>query len=100
MRSLLALPVALAVLLVSATARAGDPVADCEAFLAQFQKCVDGLKGEQQEEARVFLKTMRGTLGMADGVNRGDPMLTGMLCGVMIEEMKKDPDVKKYGCRW
>ena len=54
-------PLLVAVVLWSEPAHAADPVAACETFLASFQKCVDGLKGEQQEEARIFLKTMRGT---------------------------------------
>lgn len=100
MRLLLAVPITLALLLVPVVMHATDAVKQCEDFLGKFQKCVDGLKGEQQEEARVFLKTLRGTLGMADGVNRGDPQMTGVLCGVMMEEAKKDPDVQKYGCTW
>lgn len=100
MRALLVIAAALGVLLVAAPVRARDPVKECAEFLGKFQKCVDGLKGEQQEEARVFLKTLRGTLGMADGVNRGDPQMTGVLCGVMMEEAKKDPDIQKYGCTW
>lgn len=100
MRLLLAVPITLALLLVSVVMHATDAVKQCEDFLGKFQKCVDGLKGEQQEEARVFLKTLRGTLGMADGVNRGDPQMTGMLCSVMRDEAKKDPEIQKYGCTW
>jgi hypothetical protein len=100
MRFLLAIQLALAALLVSGLIHAGDPVAECEAFFSKLQKCVDDLKGEQQEEARIFLKTLRGTVGMSDGMNRGDPAMTGIMCGVMMEEAKKDPDIKKYNCKW
>ncbi len=85
---------------ISNAARADDAMAKCEKFFAKFQTCVDGLKGEQQEEAKVFMKTLRGTLGMADGLNRGDPMLTGMMCGFTMDEVKKDPSVQKYNCAW
>ncbi|MET0409551.1 MAG: hypothetical protein ABW006_14415, partial [Hyphomicrobium sp.] len=60
-------------------ARANDAVAECKAFFDKFEKCVDGLKGDQQQEARIFLKTLRGTLGMADDLNQGDPMMIGIL---------------------
>jgi len=100
MRTVLVCVIGLAVLLFSAPVRADDPMKQCEDFLGKFQKCVDGLQGEQQEEARVFLKTLRGTLGMSDGVNRGDPQMTGMMCSVMRDEAKKDPGIRKYGCAW
>ena len=100
MRFLLAIQLAIVALLVSSPVHAADPVAACEAFFEKFDKCVDGLKGEQQEEARIFVKTLRGTVGMSDGLNRGDPAMTGIMCGVMMEEAKKDPDIKKYGCKW
>lgn len=97
---LLALPLAVAALLVSSPIQAKDPVAECEAFFSKFEKCVDALQGEQQEEARIFLKTLRGTVGMSDGLNRGDPAMTGMMCGVMMEEAKKDANIQKYRCKW
>jgi len=81
-------------------ARANDAVAECKAFFDKFEKCVDGLKGDQQQEARIFLKTLRGTLGMADDLNQGDPMMIGILCGATMEEAKKTPDVQKYHCSW
>jgi hypothetical protein len=99
MRILLVVQVLMASL-ISSPLHAGDAVAECEAFFAKFQNCVDGLKGEQQDEARIFLKTLRGTLGMADGINRGDPTLMSMMCGMTMKETKKDPDVQKYNCSW
>lgn len=100
MRLLLAVPITFVLLLAPVAMHAADAVKQCEDFLGKFQKCVDGLKGEQQEEARVFLKTLRGTLGMSHGVNRGDPQMTGMMCSVMQDEAKKDPAIQKYGCTW
>ena len=102
MRFSLLAPVLLAAFICSAgAALAGvDAVAECENFFKKFQACVDGLEGEQKDEAKIFLKTLRGTLGMADGINRGDPTLTGMMCGTLMEESKKDPDIQKYKCKW
>ncbi|MGH9697688.1 MAG: hypothetical protein ACRD5Z_26345, partial [Bryobacteraceae bacterium] len=78
----------------------GDAVAECKAFFEKFQKCVDGLKADQQDEARIFMKTLRGTLGMSDDLNQGDPMMLGIMCGTMITEVKKEPMVQKYNCSW
>jgi hypothetical protein len=75
-------------------------MAQCKTFFQKFQTCVDGLQGEQKDEAAIFMKTMRGTLGMSDDLNRGDPMLTGMMCGLMIEEAKKDTSIQQYKCQW
>ena len=95
----LAVCIALATLL-SNPAFAGDQLAECKDFFAKFEKCADGLKGDQQEEARVYIKTLRGTLGMNDALNQGDPTLTGMMCSLTIREMKKEPDIQKYNCAW
>ncbi len=46
------------------------------------------------------MNTLKGTLGMADGLNQGDKTLLNMMCGVTMEEAKKDPDVQKYNCAW
>lgn len=100
MRVLLLAPLALATALLPAPVRAADPIAECKSFFDKFEACIDGLSGEQQEEARIFLKTLRGTLGMADDLNRGDPMMTGIMCGVTMQEAKKDPMVQKYHCAW
>ncbi len=81
-------------------AKAGDAIAGCKDFFAKFEKCADALQGNQQDEARVYIKTMRGILGMNDSLNQGDPMLIGMMCSGMMDEMKKDPDIKKYNCQW
>ncbi len=84
----------------SSIAYAEDQLAECKDFFAKFEKCADGLKGDQQEEARVYIKTLRGTLGMNDALNQGDPMLTGMMCTLTIREMKKERDIQKYNCAW
>lgn len=99
MRSLLALPLLAAAALAPHTARA-DAIAECRTFFQKFETCVEGLEGEQQQEARIFMRTLRGTVGMSDDLNRGDPMLTGVMCGVMMEEAKKDPTVQQYKCAW
>ena len=85
--------------LAASPARA-DAIAECKAFFQKFETCAAGLKGDQQEEARIFMKTLRGTVGMSDDLNQGDPMLTGVMCGFMMEEAKKDPMVQKYNCAW
>jgi hypothetical protein len=46
------------------------------------------------------MKTLRGTVGMSDDLNRGDPMLTGVICGFMMEEAKKELSVQSYNCAW
>jgi hypothetical protein len=80
--------------------RAADPLAECKDFFAKFDTCVAGLEGEQQEEARIFVKTLKGTLGMADDLNRGDPMMTSILCSATMTEARKDPMVQAYKCAW
>jgi hypothetical protein len=97
---LLAVFVALAATLAPNPAPAADAIQQCRDFFAKFEKCVDGLEGEQQEEARIFMRTLRGTVGMSDDLNRGDPMLTGMMCGFVMDEAKKDSSVQKYNCAW
>jgi hypothetical protein len=81
-------------------ASAADPLAECKAFFEKFQKCVDGLKGDQQDEARIFMKTVRGTVGLSDDLNRGDPTMTSIMCGATMQEVKKEPMVQKYNCAW
>ena len=78
----------------------GDAIAECKAFFEKFQKCVDGLKGDDQEDARIFMKTLRATLGMSDDFNQVDPTALGIMCGFTIEEMKKEPSIQKYNCFW
>ena len=92
--------IVLIAILISSPVRAGDAVAECKAFFEKFEKCVDGLKGEQQEEARIFMKTLRGTLGLSDDLNQGDPMMLGIMCAATMEETKKEPSVQKYNCAW
>jgi len=99
MRSIFAVQAVLLVALAASPAHA-DAIAECRAFFQKFEKCVEGLKGEQQEEARIFMKTLRGTVGMSDDLNRGDPTLTGVMCGFMMEEAKKEPSVQTYNCAW
>ncbi len=90
-----------AVIAASSAAHAGaDTVPECKSFFQKFQTCVDALEGEVKDEATIFLKTLRGTVGMSDDLNRGDPMLTGMMCGIMMEEAKKDADIAKFKCQW
>ena len=86
--------------LIAGPARADDTVAECKDFFDKFEKCVDGLEGEQQEEARIFLKTLRGTLGMSDDLNQGETGMMAIMCSVTMQEAKKDPDVQKYNCAW
>jgi hypothetical protein len=98
--SAFAVLVAAAASLAPSPAPAADPLAECKDFFAKFDKCIAGLEGEQQEEARIFERTLKGTLGMADDLNRGDPMMTGILCSATMTETKKDPMVQKYKCAW
>lgn len=77
-----------------------DAIAECKAFFEKFDRCIDGLKGDQQDEARVFSRTLKATLGMSDDLNRGDPMYTGIMCSLTIQEIKKDQSVQKYNCQW
>ncbi len=101
MRSLLAVTIVAAASLSTSVARAEmDAVAQCKDFFQKFQTCVDGLKGDRQDEARVMMKTLRGTLGMSDDLNNGDPMMIGIMCGITMQETKKDPSVQKYNCAW
>jgi hypothetical protein len=101
MRLLLAAAIAVTAVFATNSARADtDAVAECKAFFQKFQKCVDGLKGDRQDEARIFMKTLRGTLGMSDDLNNGDPTMLGIMCGITMRETKKDPDVQKYNCAW
>lgn len=79
---------------------ADDAVAECKTFFAKFQTCVDGLEGEEKDEATIFMKTLRGTLGMSDDLNQGDPTMLAIMCGAMMEEVKKEPTVQKYKCQW
>ena len=97
---LLVSAVAAVCLFAISPASAGDAIADCKDFFAKFEKCADGLQGDQQDEARVYIKTMRGIVGMNDSLNQGDAMLTGMMCSGIMDEMKKDPDIKNYNCQW
>ncbi len=99
MRRLVAAAIAVTALFAIAPARAEmDAVAACKDFFKKFQTCVDGLKGEQQDEARIFMKTLRGTLGMSDDLNQGDPMTIGIMCGIAMQETKKEPSIQKYNC--
>lgn len=100
MRILLAVQILLAALLITSPARANDAVAECKAFFDKFQKCVDGLQGEQKDEAQIFLRTLRGTLGMSDDLNQGDPTMLAVMCSATMQEVKKEPDVQKYHCTW
>jgi hypothetical protein len=101
MRPSLAAAIAVTALFSTTGARADtDSVAECKAFFQKFQKCVDGLKGDQQDEARIFMKTLRGTLGMSDDLNGGDPTMLGIMCGITMQEAKKEPSVQKYNCAW
>jgi hypothetical protein len=86
--------------LFAGTASAADPLAECKAFFEKFEKCVDGLKGDQQDEARIFMKTLRGTVGLSDDLNRGDPTMTSIMCAGTMQEVKKEPMVQKYNCAW
>lgn len=81
-------------------ARAEDAIAECNAFFAKFERCIDGMKGDQKDQARVFLRTVKATLGLSNDLNRGDPMYTGIMCKLTVEEIKKDRSVQTYNCQW
>ena len=81
-------------------ARAEDAIAECKVFFTKFERCIDGLKGDQQDQARVFLRTVKATLGLSDDLNRGDPMYTGIMCKLTVQEIKKDQTVQTYNCQW
>jgi hypothetical protein len=100
MRSSIIAAIAVLAAFTAAPADANDTVAQCREFFAKFQKCADGLQGEQQDEARIFLRTLRATLGMSDDLNQGDPMMMSIMCSVTMDEVKKDQSVKKYNCAW
>jgi len=100
MRLTLALVLTTAAVIVSGPARANDAVAECKAFFAKFDQCVDRLEGEQQQDARIFVRTLKGTLGMSDDLNQGDPMYLSIMCSAMMDEVKKDRDVQSYNCQW
>ena len=103
MRTVFIAPAAIlaATLILAPAALAEDNAIDkCKKFFAAFEKCADGLKGDQQDAARVTIKTMRGMIGMSDDLNQGDALVTGMMCAGMMDEMKKDSDVKSYNCQW
>jgi hypothetical protein len=80
--------------------RADDAIAECKAFFAKFEQCIDGLKGDQQDQARIFLRTIKATLGMSNDLNQGDPMYLGIMCKLTIQEIKKEPSVQPYNCQW
>ena len=100
MQARIILPWCVIVALFSSPVSAADAVADCKAFFDKFQKCVDSLKGEQQDQARIFMKTLRATLGLSDSLNYGDPIALGIMCHFTIEEVKKDQTVQTYHCNW
>lgn len=101
MRTRFVIPFLAATMLVSPSAFAEDSALDkCKKFFTAFEKCADGLKGDQQDEARVYIKTMRGMIGMSDDLNRGDSLITGMMCAGVMDELKKDSSVQKYNCQW
>lgn len=79
---------------------AGDQLAKCKAFFTEFEQCAERQEGQQKDDAKVFVRTLRATLGMADDLNRGDAMMTSILCSVTMDEVKKDPAVQKYNCSW
>jgi len=96
----LMLAVSLLAALVASPIQADDAVKECKEFFEKFDKCVDKLEGEEKDSAKIFVKTLKGTLGMADDLNQGDSMMLGILCSATMEEAKKDPDVQKYNCQW
>jgi hypothetical protein len=100
MRHLLPAVAAAALLFSPGPVRAEEPIEACKAFFAKFEKCVEALGEDRREEARIYMKSLRATLGMADDLNRGDPNLTGMLCGFAMDQIKEDKDVKSYNCKW
>jgi hypothetical protein len=94
------LAVTVLALLVTAPVQADDAVKECKDFFEKFDKCVDKLEGEEKDDAKIFVRTLKGTLGMADDLNQEDSMMLGILCSATMEEAKKDPDVQKYNCEW
>jgi hypothetical protein len=80
--------------------QANDAIEECKAFFTKFERCIDGLKGDQQDQARIFLRTIKATLGMSNDLNQGDPMYTGIMCKLTIQEIKKDQSVQTYNCQW
>jgi hypothetical protein len=90
----------LSVAVLPKAGHADDAIARCKAFFKTFEQCVDGLHGEQQDEARIYMKTLRATLGLSDDLNQGDPMALGIMCQVTMDEIKKDSMVQKYNCAW
>ena len=98
MRRMLA--ASLLALFFTAPAQADDTIKACKDFFEKFDKCVDKLEGEEKDEAKIFVKTLKGMLGMADDVNQGDSMMLGILCSATMEEAKKEPEVQKYNCEW
>jgi hypothetical protein len=100
MRSSIIASLALLAAFAASPASANDSIAQCREFVTKFQRCVDSLQGEKQDEARVFLRTIRAMLGMSDDLNRGDPMMMSIMCSATMDEAKKDPSVKAYNCAW
>ncbi len=100
MRLPLALALTTAALVISGPTYANDGVASCKAFFTKFDQCVDRLEGEKQEDARIYVRTLKATLGMSDDLNQGDPMYLAIMCGAMMDEVKKDRDVQSYNCQW
>jgi len=88
------------VIVCTAPAYAVEAVDDCKIFFEKFQTCVDSLQGEQRDEARIFMKTLRATLGMSDSLNQQDPLAHALMCRFTIVEIKKDETVQKYNCNW
>jgi hypothetical protein len=89
-----------AALLASAPVRADDGVAKCKEFFAKFDQCVERLEGEKQEDARIFVRTLKATLGLSDDLNQGNPLYLSIMCSATMEEAKKDPEVQSYNCDW
>jgi hypothetical protein len=100
MRSFIIASLALLAAFAVSPASANESIAQCREFVTKFQRCVDGLQGEKQDEARIFLKTIRAMLGMSDDLNQGDPMMMSIMCSATMDEAKKDPSVKAYNCAW
>lgn len=53
MRSLFIPLIAAVAMLFVNPVQAGDAVAECKAFFEKFQQCIDGLKGDDQEDAHI-----------------------------------------------